>query len=104
MLTSGLSSSERQIVLVCGSKGVGKSSFAKLVSNTLLNSVQRISFMDTDLGQPEFTPPGETELVPFPPSLSNQIMWYCCWALPALLALLCSATQVVLPSVMVKRG
>ena len=52
------SSMQRQVILVCGSKNVGKSSFAKLLVNSLLNHASAVGYMDTDLGQPEFTPPG----------------------------------------------
>ena len=48
----------RRVIIICGSKHVGKSSFAKLLVNSLLNLVGQVGYMDTDLGQPEFSPPG----------------------------------------------
>ncbi|KAK9860421.1 hypothetical protein WJX84_005725 [Apatococcus fuscideae] len=61
-LAHQLSSGSRLIVLMCGSKNVGKSGFAKLLANNLLNRASQVGFMDTDLGQPEFTPPGMMSL------------------------------------------
>ncbi|XP_011622893.1 polynucleotide 5'-hydroxyl-kinase NOL9 [Amborella trichopoda] len=47
------------IVLVCGPKNAGKSTFSRYLINTLLNSrYQRVGYLDTDVGQPEYTPPG----------------------------------------------
>lgn len=50
--------------LVCGSKGVGKSSFNRLLINSYLNikRFQKICFIDCDLGQPELTLPGVISL------------------------------------------
>ncbi|KAG1671780.1 hypothetical protein FOA52_000157 [Chlamydomonas sp. UWO 241] len=45
-------------VVVLGAKGSGKSSLARLLVNSLLNHVPEVVFLDTDLGQPELTPPG----------------------------------------------
>ena len=45
-------------VAVCGSKGVGKSSFGRLLANTLLNWTRQVAWLETDCGQPEFTVPG----------------------------------------------
>ncbi|KAK9897342.1 hypothetical protein P389DRAFT_55928 [Cystobasidium minutum MCA 4210] len=44
--------------IVQGPKGVGKSTFSKLLVNTLLSSHNTVAFLDCDLGQPEFTPSG----------------------------------------------
>jgi hypothetical protein len=46
-------------VLVCGSKNTGKSSFARLLVNALLNQHRTVAYLDTDCGQPELTAPGE---------------------------------------------
>ena len=43
---------------ICGSKGTGKSSFGRLLLNTLLNTCREVAWLDTDCGQPEFTVPG----------------------------------------------
>ena len=47
------------IIAVAGTKGTGKSGFARLMVNTLLNTSPKVAYLDTDLGQPEFTVPGE---------------------------------------------
>ena len=50
--------------LICGPKGAGKSTFAKLLVNSLLSQQQDssrssgVAFLDLDPGQPEFQPPG----------------------------------------------
>ncbi|GMH16825.1 hypothetical protein Nepgr_018666 [Nepenthes gracilis] len=46
------------IVLVCGPKNSGKTTFSRLLLNTLLLRYKRVAYLDTDVGQPEFTPPG----------------------------------------------
>ena len=57
-------------VLVCGPKGAGKSTFCRILSNSLLSRgpatqerANRVAFIDLDPGQPEFSPPGELSLV-----------------------------------------
>ena len=49
-------------VLVCGPKQAGKSTLGKLLVNSLLNAHPVVAFLDTDCGQPEFTPPGACQL------------------------------------------
>jgi len=46
------------IAAVCGSKGTGKSTFGRLLLNSLLNVCSEVAWLDTDCGQPEFTVPG----------------------------------------------
>nr|XP_012646982.2 polynucleotide 5'-hydroxyl-kinase NOL9 isoform X3 [Microcebus murinus] len=46
------------IILVCGSQDVGKSTFNRYLINQLLNSVSCVDYLECDLGQTEFTPPG----------------------------------------------
>ncbi|KAI5475995.1 AAA family ATPase Grc3 [Pseudohyphozyma bogoriensis] len=58
----GQQGSERMVVMVEGPKHVGKSTFAKLVLNKLLSRYERVAYLDTDLGQPEFTTPGSVSL------------------------------------------
>ena len=57
-------------VMVCGPKGVGKSSFCRIISNSLLSKgratqgiTNRVAFIDLDPGQPELSSPGELSLV-----------------------------------------
>ncbi|OCT72802.1 polynucleotide 5'-hydroxyl-kinase NOL9 [Xenopus laevis] len=46
------------VILVCGSKNVGKSTFIRYLMNQLLNHTSSVGYLDCDLGQTEFTPPG----------------------------------------------
>lgn len=46
------------IVVVCGAQDVGKSTFARFLVKTLLRRYKKVGYLDTDVGQPEFTPPG----------------------------------------------
>ncbi|GIL43267.1 hypothetical protein Vafri_1041 [Volvox africanus] len=46
------------VLAVLGAKGMGKSSLVRLVANRLLDECPAVAFLDTDVGQPEFTPPG----------------------------------------------
>ena len=46
------------IAAVCGSKGTGKSTFGRLLLNSLLSVCSEVAWLDTDCGQPEFTVPG----------------------------------------------
>lgn len=52
----------RGFVLVCGAKGVGKSTFCRLLVNRLLACHPEVAFLDCDVGQPEFTAPGMVSL------------------------------------------
>lgn len=51
-------SSGRYRLLICGAKGVGKSTCLRFTVNTLLQEHKRIAVLDCDAGQPEFSPPG----------------------------------------------
>ncbi|KAG0593176.1 hypothetical protein KC19_1G309000 [Ceratodon purpureus] len=46
------------IIAICGAKNVGKSTFARFLVNSLLNRYKEVAYLDTDVGQPEFTAPG----------------------------------------------
>ncbi|KAM4872277.1 polynucleotide 5'-hydroxyl-kinase NOL9 isoform 2-T2 [Thomomys bottae] len=46
------------VVLVCGAQDVGKSTFNKFLINKLLKSIPCVDYLECDLGQTEFTPPG----------------------------------------------
>ncbi|XP_077221612.1 polynucleotide 5'-hydroxyl-kinase NOL9-like [Tasmannia lanceolata] len=52
------SSDSPPIAFVCGAKNSGKSTFSRHLLNTLLGSYNKVAYLDTDLGQPEFTTPG----------------------------------------------
>lgn len=49
---------ERKIILISGPRKVGKSMLAKYISNTILNTKPSCIYLDLDMGQTEFTPPG----------------------------------------------
>ncbi|XP_038602400.1 polynucleotide 5'-hydroxyl-kinase NOL9 [Tachyglossus aculeatus] len=46
------------VILTCGAKAVGKSTFNRYLINQLLNSIPCVDYLECDLGQTEFTPPG----------------------------------------------
>ncbi|KAG6389961.1 hypothetical protein SASPL_151436 [Salvia splendens] len=46
------------IAFVCGPKNSGKTTFSRHLVNVLLQRRKRVAFLDTDVGQTEFTPPG----------------------------------------------
>ena len=47
------------VVAVAGSKGVGKSTLARLLVNSLLEASPVVAYLDTDCGQSELTVPGK---------------------------------------------
>lgn len=46
------------ISFICGPKNSGKTTFSRHLLNTLLQRYKKVAYLDTDVGQPEFTPPG----------------------------------------------
>ncbi|ORX46801.1 hypothetical protein DM01DRAFT_1148420 [Hesseltinella vesiculosa] len=46
------------VSFVCGTKNMGKSTFARYLVNQLLNRHRRVAYLETDVGQSEFTPNG----------------------------------------------
>ncbi|KAH7382823.1 hypothetical protein BKA64DRAFT_629692 [Cadophora sp. MPI-SDFR-AT-0126] len=59
-----------RVIMVCGPKSSGKSTFTKLLCNRLLSEAtankalsQGIALLDLDPGQPEYSPPGQLALV-----------------------------------------
>nr|XP_032827451.1 polynucleotide 5'-hydroxyl-kinase NOL9 [Petromyzon marinus] len=46
------------VVLVCGKRNSGKSTFNRFLLNSLLNHMSRVQYLECDVGQTEFTPPG----------------------------------------------
>ncbi|KAJ8265595.1 hypothetical protein COCON_G00146940 [Conger conger] len=46
------------VILVCGAKNTGKSTFNRHLINTLLNHTASVDYLECDLGQTEVTPPG----------------------------------------------
>ena len=64
---------QKQVVLICGAKGVGKSTLLRYLTNRLLSSscsnnndddsqIQQVAIVDADVGQPELSPPGMLRL------------------------------------------
>lgn len=50
-------------IVITGAKGTGKSTFSRLLANTLLNqSTPTVAYLDVDPGQPEFSQPGTVAL------------------------------------------
>eukprot|EP01125_Pyxidicula_operculata_P006050 TRINITY_DN2115_c0_g2_i1.p1 TRINITY_DN2115_c0_g2~~TRINITY_DN2115_c0_g2_i1.p1 ORF type:complete len:932 (-),score=242.71 TRINITY_DN2115_c0_g2_i1:140-2935(-) len=48
--------------LICGDKSSGKSTFSRYLTNFLHNFFPRVAYLDCDLGQSEFSPPGTMSL------------------------------------------
>ncbi|XP_072282034.1 polynucleotide 5'-hydroxyl-kinase NOL9 [Pyxicephalus adspersus] len=46
------------VILICGPQNVGKSTFNRYLINQLLNHISNVGYLECDLGQSEFTPPG----------------------------------------------
>ncbi|XP_034358656.2 polynucleotide 5'-hydroxyl-kinase NOL9 isoform X1 [Arvicanthis niloticus] len=46
------------VILLCGACDIGKSTFNRILINQLLNSIPAVDYLECDLGQTEFTPPG----------------------------------------------
>lgn len=58
-----LRSKVSNVIAVAGQKGVGKSTFCRLLANKLRDAQDaEVYYLDTDLGQPEFTAPGFVSL------------------------------------------
>ncbi|CAI9617378.1 unnamed protein product [Staurois parvus] len=51
------------VILVCGPQNVGKSTFNRYLINQLLNHIPCVGYLECDLGQSEFTPPGAISLL-----------------------------------------
>eukprot|EP01134_Creolimax_fragrantissima_P008075 CFRG8075T1 len=61
-LAADIATNLSPIVIVVGGKDVGKSTFSRFLVNRLLNSYPQVAYLDSDVGQCEFTPPGLTSL------------------------------------------
>lgn len=46
------------VSVVCGAKDLGKSSYCRYLINRLLTKYKQVAYVETDVGQSEFTPPG----------------------------------------------
>ncbi|KAL6579931.1 hypothetical protein OROMI_007955 [Orobanche minor] len=61
------------IAFVCGPKNSGKTVFSRHLLNVLLQRHKKVAYLDTDVGQTEFTPPGLLSLTvmdKIPPDLT----------------------------------
>lgn len=52
-----ISCSSTPIVFICGAKNCGKTTFSRYLLNILLHKYTKVAYLDTDVGQPAFTPP-----------------------------------------------
>ncbi|KAK3612060.1 hypothetical protein CHS0354_021746 [Potamilus streckersoni] len=50
--------SSQPVIVTCGGKNSGKSTLNRLLINSALQQVDRLCYLECDLGQTEFTPPG----------------------------------------------
>ncbi|OMO49916.1 Pre-mRNA cleavage complex II Clp1 [Corchorus capsularis] len=46
------------VAFICGAKNSGKTTFSRHLLNVLLQRYPKVAYLDTDVGQPEFTTPG----------------------------------------------
>ena len=53
---------DSQRVIICGAKGVGKSTCLRYALNRLLGKYKSVAVIDCDVGQPEFSVPGTVSL------------------------------------------
>ncbi|CAJ2676755.1 unnamed protein product [Trifolium pratense] len=53
-----ISSSTPPITFICGPANSGKATFSRHLLNVLFTKCNRVAYLDTNVGQPEFTPPG----------------------------------------------
>ena len=60
--TNNSISPKQNIILVCGGKGVGKSTCARYIINQLLYTHKKVALLDVDTGQPEMSVPGMISL------------------------------------------
>ncbi|EPS68394.1 hypothetical protein M569_06374 [Genlisea aurea] len=68
------SSVDCPIAFICGPKNSGKTIFARNLVNVFLTRHKKVAYLDTDVGQPEFNPPGLLSLTVIDklnPDLSN---------------------------------
>eukprot|EP01114_Cavostelium_apophysatum_P020067 TRINITY_DN6621_c0_g1_i1.p1 TRINITY_DN6621_c0_g1~~TRINITY_DN6621_c0_g1_i1.p1 ORF type:complete len:376 (+),score=69.37 TRINITY_DN6621_c0_g1_i1:506-1633(+) len=49
-------------IMVSGGKNLGKSTFCRYLMNSLLNKYSKVAYIETDIGQTEFTPSGALSL------------------------------------------
>ncbi|MCJ1403337.1 Polynucleotide 5'-hydroxyl-kinase grc3 [Xylographa trunciseda] len=55
-----------KVIMICGPKGAGKSTLSRLLANEFITkslAASGVCLLDLDLGQPEYSPPGDLSLV-----------------------------------------
>ncbi|KDN44757.1 hypothetical protein K437DRAFT_256902 [Tilletiaria anomala UBC 951] len=79
--TCAVKDSEAMTVLVRGPKRVGKSTIARMALNRLITTrrFSKVAFLDLDLGQTEFGPPGIVSLHVFDASSDAPLIVGPCW-------------------------
>ncbi|XP_055882982.1 polynucleotide 5'-hydroxyl-kinase NOL9-like [Biomphalaria glabrata] len=61
-VSEGLEGKRPPIVLCCGAKNTGKSTFNRMLLNTTLQNAESVAYLECDVGQTEFSPPGTLAL------------------------------------------
>ncbi|KAH9503624.1 Polynucleotide 5'-hydroxyl-kinase nol9 [Bulinus truncatus] len=61
-VSDGLEAKKPPIVLCCGAKNTGKSTFNRMLLNATLQSIESVAYLECDVGQTEFSPPGTMSL------------------------------------------
>lgn len=56
--SSNLKSYRNPVVITCGPRKVGKSTFGRFIANSLINNHDNVAYLDLDCGQTEFSTPG----------------------------------------------
>ncbi|KAK9116970.1 hypothetical protein Sjap_015917 [Stephania japonica] len=51
------------VTVVCGAKNSGKSTFCRFLLNNVIQRYGKVAYLETDVGQAEFTPPGFLSLI-----------------------------------------
>ncbi|XP_010540303.1 PREDICTED: polynucleotide 5'-hydroxyl-kinase NOL9-like [Tarenaya hassleriana] len=79
---SSIMSAVPPVALVCGPKNSGKSTFSRVLVEVLLQRYKKIAYLDTDVGQPEFTAPGFISLTVLDKSILDSDMSIPCVKTP----------------------
>ncbi len=51
-----------RVIVMCGPRNSGKSTLGRFCLNSMLNRYPAVAYLETDVGQCEFTPPGLVSL------------------------------------------
>jgi polynucleotide 5'-kinase involved in rRNA processing len=61
-INKALKNTTLPVIYICGPKNVGKSTFSRILTNSILSKYRKVAYLDSDLGQSEFTPNGSVSL------------------------------------------